>query len=204
MAKSKTTTKKAPASKSSPKSSKESPKAKPAKASAERPSSPAESSGPGDEGAKSAPKATGTRSQPGDGTRRIDPGFSPRANEEAQLTKTQVTELFQKLIDERARVLRGLDKHLGEAVTDIDPLADEVDVATRHSEQAYLIRFADKERKLLREIDHALEKMRSGEYGLCEGTDEAIGYPRLSLRPWTRYSVRYKEELEREKRQRQF
>ncbi len=129
--------------------------------------------------------------------------FTPKADEDAGLEEEQVLELFQKLQDERVRVLRGLDKHLGEAVTDIDPLADEVDVANRHSEQAYLIRFADKERKLLREIDHAIEKMRDGEYGLCEGTDEAIGFPRLSVRPWTRYSVRYKEELEREKRSRQ-
>jgi DnaK suppressor protein len=192
----KTTTKKAPASKSTASKgdgakaakAKEGPKSKPA------PSRPAAAAG--------RPQAS--PSQAGEGARRFDPGFSPKAHEEAQLSKTQVSDLFQKLVDERARVLRGLDKHLGEAVTDIDPLADEVDVATRHSEQAYLIRFADKERKLLREIDHALEKMRSGEYGLCEGTEEAIGYPRLALRPWTRYSVRYKEELEREKRQRQF
>ncbi|MEM1032792.1 MAG: hypothetical protein AAGN82_20775 [Myxococcota bacterium] len=131
------------------------------------------------------------------------PAFKPRADEDAGLDDDQMLELYGKLIDERVRVLRGLDKHLGEAVTDIDPLADEVDVATRHAEQAYLIRFADKERKLLREIDHALEKMREGDYGLCEGTDEPIGFPRLSVRPWTRYSVRYKEELEREKRSRQ-
>lgn len=150
--------------------------------------------------AKSDAKApTATSSQSG-----RKPTFEAKAHSLAKLTKKQVKELHEKLIEERARVLRGLDKHLGEAVTDIDPLADEVDVATRHSEQAYLIRFADKERKLLREIDHALDKMRIGEYGLCEGTDEPIGFPRLSLRPWTRYSVRYKEELEREKRQRQF
>jgi len=147
--------------------------------------------------AESAPKAKASQSGRG-------PSIDPKAHSLAKLTKTQVKELYEKLLEERARVLRGLDKHLGEAVTDIDPLADEVDVATRHSEQAYLIRFADKERKLLREIDHALDKMRIGEYGLCEGTDEPIGFPRLSLRPWTRYSVRYKEELEREKRQRQF
>jgi len=144
-----------------------------------------------------------TKTEPEEAAKRPAPAFKPKADEDAGLEDDQVLELYQKLVEERARVLRGLDKHLGEAVTDIDPLADEVDVATRHSEQAYLIRFADKERKLLREIDHALEKMRDGEYGLCEGTDEAIGFPRLSVRPWTRYSVRYKEELEREKRSRQ-
>lgn len=199
----KTTSKKAPASKSASKTAAaKSDGQKAAKAD----DAPKESAKSKPEASRPASSSAGRAapSQAGEGGRRLAPGFSPRAHEEAQLTKTQVSELFQKLVDERARVLRGLDKHLGEAVTDIDPLADEVDVATRHSEQAYLIRFADKERKLLREIDHALDKMRIGEYGLCEGTDEAIGFPRLALRPWTRYSVRYKEELEREKRQRQF
>jgi DnaK suppressor protein len=60
---------------------------------------------------------------------------------------------------------------------------------------------ADKDRKLLIEIDVAIEKMKNGEYGLCEGTDEPIGFKRLEIRPWTRYSVAYKELLEREKAQ---
>jgi DnaK suppressor protein len=64
-----------------------------------------------------------------------------------------------------------------------------------------LIRFAGKERKLLIEIEHALEKMNTGEYGVCEGTGDPIGYKRLELRPWTRYSVAYKEQLERERSQ---
>ena len=79
---------------------------------------------------------------------------------------------------------------------------DEIDIAQRHTEQASLMRFADKERKLLGEIDHALEKMeKSGEYGVCEGTEEPISFKRLEVRPWTRYSVAHKEQLERERKQ---
>ena len=80
-------------------------------------------------------------------------------------------------------------------------LTDELDQAQRHTEQAYLIRFAGKERKLLIEIEHAIEKMTTGEYGVCEGTGEPIGYKRLELRPWTRYSVAHKEQLERDRAQ---
>ncbi|MBX3250348.1 MAG: TraR/DksA family transcriptional regulator [Myxococcales bacterium] len=71
------------------------------------------------------------------------------------------------------------------------------------TEQAYLMRFADKERKLLGEIANAIEKLETGEYGLCEGTGEPIAFKRLELRPWTRYSVEYKEQMEREKKQHQ-
>lgn len=124
-----------------------------------------------------------------------------RAHPDAKLSKTEMATLYQKLIDERNRVLSGFDRHVSEALEDGDVLADEIDIAQRSTDQAWLFRFADKERKLLIEIEAALEKMRSGEYGLCEGTDEPIGYKRLELRPWTRYSVGYKELLEREKAQ---
>jgi len=125
-----------------------------------------------------------------------------RAHPDAELTKTEVQDLYGKLIQERERVTQGMGERLSDAISDSDQLADEIDIARRHTEQAYLMRFADKERKLLREIAHAIEKFHTAEYGLCEGTDDPIGYNRLALRPWTRYSVAYKEQLEIERRQR--
>ncbi len=124
-----------------------------------------------------------------------------RAHPDAKLTKKQVEQLYDLLVQERERVMAGMGNHLSEAIGDNVPLADEMDMAQRHSEQAYLMRFADKERKLLSEIAHALSKLEDGEYGLCEGTGEPIAFKRLELRPWTRYSVEYKEQVEREKRQ---
>ena len=58
-----------------------------------------------------------------------------------------------------------------------------------------------KERKLLNQIELALRKIAEEEYGFCEGTGEPISKKRLALRPWTRYSIEYKEELERRKKQ---
>jgi DnaK suppressor protein len=124
-----------------------------------------------------------------------------RAHPDAQLTQDEIALLYEKLVAERERVLAGHDRHLSEALADSTVMPDETDMAQRSTEQAYLIRFADKERKLLTEIEHALDKMRGGEYGLCEGTDEPIGFKRLELRPWTRYSVGYKEQMERERSQ---
>ena len=124
-----------------------------------------------------------------------------RAHEDAELNKTQVAGLHQKLIAERERLMRGFDRHVQEALNQRDMLSDEIDIAQRSTEQAYLFRFADKERKLLIEIEHALDKMKTGEYGICEGTDEPIGFKRLEVRPWTRFSVAYKERLELDKAQ---
>ncbi|MEM9073765.1 MAG: TraR/DksA C4-type zinc finger protein [Myxococcota bacterium] len=127
--------------------------------------------------------------------------FEPKAHPDAKLTKKQVTGLFEKLLSERDRVMQGLGEHLSDAISNVDPLSDEMDVAQRHTEQAYLMRFADKERKLLVQIQNALEKLQEGDYGVCEGTGEPIAYKRLELRPWTRYSVEYKEQVERERKQ---
>lgn len=120
---------------------------------------------------------------------------------DAGISKKLAKQLYNRLIEERDRVLEGMGQHISEAIGDAQPLSEEMDQAQRHSEQAYLMRFADKERKLLREIDHAISKFDDGEYGVCEGTGEPIATKRLELRPWTRYSVEYKEQLERERRQ---
>lgn len=124
------------------------------------------------------------------------------AHPDAKLTKKQLTALYDALIEKRESVTQGLSEHLSDAISNVDPLSDEMDVAQRHTEQAYLMRFADKERKLLVQIRSALEKMEEGEYGICEGTGDPIAPKRLELRPWTRYSVEYKEQLDREREER--
>jgi DnaK suppressor protein len=125
----------------------------------------------------------------------------PKADPDAELTEAQLIELRGKLLDEEQARLGALRRHVGEATEDRGRIGDEADVASMHADQAYLLRVADKEQKLLREIRRALEKMEMGEYGVCEGSGEPISFKRLLLRPWTRYSVRYKEELERQKAQ---
>lgn len=119
------------------------------------------------------------------------------AHPDAELSSEQVKQLYAKLMTERERVVAGIKRHMAAVLEDRDQLPDELDEAGRYTEQAYLMRVADKEQKLLAEIDHAFTKFQTGEYGVCEGNGEPIGFRRLELRPWTRYSVAFKEELER-------
>ena len=88
-----------------------------------------------------------------------------------------------------------------EGMTDDERPADELDQAGRMADQAFLLRLADKERKKLGQIESALRKFDLGEFGQCEGTGEHISRKRLLLRPWTRYSIEYKEQLEHERKQ---
>lgn len=119
-------------------------------------------------------------------------------DEDSELTRADIERLHERLRQERQDVRARLERHLAEATEDSENLPDEMDIASRHSEQAYLFRLADKEKKLLAEIDRALAKFERGTYGVCEGSGEPIGLKRLESRPWTRYSVEYKEKLERE------
>ena len=47
----------------------------------------------------------------------------------------------------------------------------------------------DSERKLLQEINDALERIEHGKYGICEGNAEPIPKARLQAIPWARYCV---------------
>ena len=116
---------------------------------------------------------------------------------EKDLTPAQLKELTAALDAKRAELLEDLKLRRSGAQTE-SRQGDEADQATEDAEVALETRLMDRDAKLLREVERALEKVKNGTYGLCEGTEEPIGYARLKLRPWTRYSVTYKEELERE------
>lgn len=118
------------------------------------------------------------------------------------LTKTQFKELKKTLEQKRDELRRSIAQRL-DRDTEIDPseIIEELDQATAGQHQDVQLRILDKEVKLLRQVERALAKFERGEYGLCEGTLEPIGYARLKARPWARYSVTYKEEMERIERE---
>lgn len=124
--------------------------------------------------------------------------------EACELTKRELAKLKDNLLAERKAVLTRLGAHVGRATEDQETLADEADQASRATDQAFLLRLADKEHKLLNQIDRALQKFTVGSYGLCEGTGEPIEHKRLELRPWTRYSMEHKEYLEKGKLNRRY
>jgi len=49
----------------------------------------------------------------------------------------------------------------------------------------------------LREVRHARDRMRSGDYGRCEECDEPIPFERLKVRPEARFCLRHEEAWEK-------
>jgi DnaK suppressor protein len=118
---------------------------------------------------------------------------------EKELTAAQKKELVDLLMDKRNELRVALKARRSGASAE-ERAGDEADQASEDAEVALETRLMDRDAKLLREVERALEKVENDSFGLCEGTDEPIGYARLKIRPWTRYSVTYKEELEREQK----
>jgi DnaK suppressor protein len=59
-----------------------------------------------------------------------------------------------------------------------------------------MLRIRDRERKLLNKIRSALERIDSGEFGICEGCGDEIGYERLEARPVTTFCITCKKKQE--------
>jgi RNA polymerase-binding protein DksA len=70
------------------------------------------------------------------------------------------------------------------------------DQGTDNYEQEFTLGIMEKDRKLLKEINHALAKIQDGSYGICEGTNQPISKARLEAQPWARYSIDYARQLE--------
>ncbi|MFN9480743.1 MAG: RNA polymerase-binding protein DksA [Betaproteobacteria bacterium] len=83
-------------------------------------------------------------------------------------------------------------EHLRETVVVPDP----ADRATLEEEHALELRTRDRERKLLKKVQDALQRIDSGEYGFCEETGDPIGIPRLLARPTATLSLEAQQRRE--------
>ena len=70
------------------------------------------------------------------------------------------------------------------------------DVGTDSFEQEFGLNLLAEEKKILAEIQRALKRIDEGDFGICEGLDIPIEKKRLEAIPWTRYSLKYAEQLE--------
>ena len=65
------------------------------------------------------------------------------------------------------------------------------DLGTDNYEQEFTLGLIESERKVLQEIDEALERIKCGTYGVCVATGGPIGKARLKAKPWAKYCYEY-------------
>ena len=70
------------------------------------------------------------------------------------------------------------------------------DSGTDAYDQDFALGIASSEQQALFEIEEALNRLRTGRYGICEATGERIDPARLEAIPWTRFSAEAERDLE--------
>lgn len=71
------------------------------------------------------------------------------------------------------------------------------DMGSDNFEQEFALGLVDSERKMVKLIDQALERIENGSYGVCLGIKKPIKKARLEAKPWAKYSVQYAEMIEK-------
>lgn len=94
----------------------------------------------------------------------------------------------RRLLEIRAALRREHDEHAAAARTPHEPATDAVDKASAETERDTLFAELSHEEAELADVEHALERLRDGSYGLCEATGRPISSARLRALPWTRFS----------------
>ncbi len=118
-------------------------------------------------------------------------------------TKTPIKrdrlEVIRKSLQSQRQEILDLYEHdlrVGQQASD-EASEDVVDRANNAYQREFMFNLSGGERKLLRQVEGALERLDLGEYGTCEHCDESIGAQRLKAVPWARYCVECQEKEER-------
>lgn len=108
--------------------------------------------------------------------------YKLKKNEE-YMNKDQLDH-FNKLLSSWDTELReGVDRTVHHMKDEAAIFPDPLDRAAQEEEFTLELRTRDRERKLIKKIEEALELIESGEYGFCESCGAEIGIRRLEARP---------------------
>ncbi len=121
------------------------------------------------------------------------------ASQDQYMDERQLEFFRQRLQAQREEIENDIERARGE-LSSGENEPDELDRASAEEERWLSLRISEREGKLLKKIDEALQRIDEGEYGYCEDTGEPIGIPRLLARPTATLSAEAKtrrEQLEK-------
>jgi DnaK suppressor protein len=105
--------------------------------------------------------------------------------------------VFKALLDERRDALLGkFGQALGELVGEREAMSDTTDMASEESDRDLALRMHDHDRKVIHEIESALQRIQRGDYGECLACGDEITERRLMARPMTTHCIDCMTELE--------
>jgi len=148
----------------------------------------------------SGPKASSQRPLGQHGGGGVD---VPRPTAKTPFNKKELERYRQLLLNKRAELagdVSGLEKEAlrGEGGSLASMPSHPADAGSESYDQTLSLDLAAADRKLIREIDDALQRIMDGTFGICELTGKPIKLERLEELPWARHSIEAARELERQ------
>lgn len=118
--------------------------------------------------------------------------------------KNRFDDIHTDLQRQRALLLEEAGEAIGGGLSPSpENLPDTSDQASAEAEQFFILRLREREQKLLKKIDEALDRIVNGTFGICERCGGEIGYKRLKARPVTTLCIDCKTKQEEEEKMRE-
>lgn len=109
--------------------------------------------------------------------------------------KNKIEEIKKNLLKQKEQILLDAGIMISNLPSEAS-LSEIGDIASHEIDRSFLLRLRDRERKLLKKIEKALDKIENGTYGVCESCGAEIPIERLKARPVTDLCIECKTEQE--------
>lgn len=127
---------------------------------------------------------------------------APAKPKKTKLSAAQLEEYRERLLIKRAQLLGDLTELEAEALRSDKGGASSLpqhlaEQGSDSADQTMSLNLAEADRRLIREIDDALQRIADKTFGMCELTGKPIPKARLEELPWARYTIQAAEQMER-------
>jgi RNA polymerase-binding protein DksA len=139
------------------------------------------------------PKARAGAAEPGDLA--VRPGEDPWTPEEVAEARAELQAEGDRLraeLTSSEKSLAGLMRDSGDGAGD-----DQADTGTKNITREHELALAANAREMLTQIEHAMERLEAGTYGLCDNCGNPIGKARMQAFPRATLCVECKQKQER-------
>lgn len=114
------------------------------------------------------------------------------------MTEEELEGARQRLLQMRKELLQEVrDAHSASRELGQDGVPDLGDMSSTTYSRDVLLNLSEAQQQMVRDIDAALERIASGEYGICARCEEEIAPRRLDVRPFSRYCIDCKTDIEK-------
>src|SRR6266478_1079430 len=118
--------------------------------------------------------------------------------QEMQMDKKRLDYYKKKLVSRREELMKTIARTEEEGrQADDDPTVDLADKAANSYTKEFLFGMTNTDRVILNQIEAALKRINSDDYGVCANCQEELQQKRLEAVPWAKHCINCQEKAEK-------